>query len=64
MNTDSPSLSRRRFCRLLVGVATAAALPALGGCGNFQPLPFTTGATVSAPHGCSELRKRDPQGDC
>lgn len=64
MDTDSPTLSRRRFCRLVVGVAAAVTLPALGGCSNFQPLPFATGDAVPAPYGCSELRKRDPRGDC
>lgn len=35
------------------------------GCGaTNSPVPFETGAEVSPPRGCVEMRKEDPNADC
>lgn len=64
MKTAKPELSRRQFCSWLAGAALAISLPGLTGCGQFQPVPFHTGAEVPAPDGCRELLARDARGDC
>lgn len=54
-------ITRRRFCTalsaLLLGVSVSA-------CSGMQPRPFVAGKTTRPPIGCTELRKRDPAGDC
>lgn len=54
-------LNRRRFCLLLVTLVAATGTPA---CSTIQPRPFATGQTVTPPWGCTDLLRRNPQGDC
>jgi hypothetical protein len=62
-------IARRQFLQLLTSTFIAASLPVISGCQSitssaFQPKPFITGRTITPPQGCSELLKRDQQGDC
>lgn len=62
--TTTTAFDRRRFCKGLIALAAASTVPVLSACSAFEPRPFTTGDTVPAPMGCSELLARNPRGDC
>lgn len=64
MDQQPPLPGRRRFCIGLATVVAASAVLSLTACNNFQPRPFVTGDPVAAPRGCTEMRQRDPRGDC
>lgn len=60
-----PLTTRRQFVTTLaITMAATANLTALSACQGIQPRPFTTGRTITPPQGCTELLKRDQQGDC
>ena len=58
------AVTRRQFINGLGIGLLCASLPALTACHNFQPRPFIAGAPIAPPLGCTELRQRNPQGDC
>jgi hypothetical protein len=57
-------MNRRQFLSALAISVSSVSMMTLTGCQSFQPKPFNTGRTITAPQGCSQLLERDERGDC
>ena len=57
--------TRRKFLAVVFPIVIAS-LGSLTVCQSPEnnPRPFKTGQVVAPPAGCTELRKRDKDGDC